>query len=80
MDLGNLTNIKLRTLTPLFYLKISQTLSLSELQIGKNGKWDEVPFSELKLSTQRFLLRERDMSIAFAKHNFVIPNFSSSQT
>jgi len=49
MDSGNLTNIELRTLTPLFFLKNSRKSPLPELQSVKNGKWDEIPFSERKL-------------------------------
>ena len=54
MDSGNLTNIELRILTPLFSLKISQTSPKSELQ------------TELKLSAQLFLLRDREHPHAIA--------------
>jgi len=80
MDSGNLTNIELRTLTPLFFLKISRKSSLSELQIGKNRKWDEVPFSELQLSVQWFILCNRGQTHAIVKQKFSLPKNNSTRS
>ena len=46
---GNLINIELKTLIPLFSLKSSRKSPLPELQYVKNGKWDKVPFSEINV-------------------------------
>jgi len=77
MDSGNLSNIELRTLTPLFSLRNSQKLPLPELKSVINWKWDFCPdICSTRLRRKifhrpDFTLRDRGLSHAIAKHNII---------
>jgi len=76
IDLGNLTKIELRTLTPNLPLKISQTSPLPKLHIVKNG----VSFLELKFCCQSFPLCDRGPTHAIVKNNFLLDSHTRSHS